>query len=135
MAVSAEARLCRRSSWVCCASLGTARGTDSVRARICEGPPGVYLRMLSLCPSRARGAGLPLRRPSNVGAVNSLRATDSAAGGARLGSAAPTGLQRPKRPEDHRQTPEGGRDLEACLHCQAKIGRLSQVGGKTKADR
>lgn len=82
-------------------------GAVCVRARVCgEGPLGVYLRVRWAVIVPAPGAVPPARRcfpnrlPAEMG---------SAAAPARGGSAAPTGLQRPRRPWDCRQTPEGGR--------------------------
>lgn len=80
-----------------CARVFVARGRR-VCICVCAGP--------SLCLPPARGAVPPARGcfPNRLPAE-----TGSAAAPAGGGSAAPTGLQRPGRPWDCRQTPEGGR--------------------------
>ena len=142
-----------------CARPGTARGArgvrDCVRARAClwRGAAGCVsayaLGRHCACPGRgARGAGLGARAcpgavpPARGCFPNRLPAeTGSAAAPAGGGSAAPTGLQRPGRPWDCRQTPEGGRGRapgrgpEARPPGEAKMGRLRQMDGEEKVAR
>lgn len=123
---------------------GTARGArgvrDCVRARAClwRGAAGCVsayaLGRHCACPGAVPPAWgcFPNRLPAETG---------SAAAPAGVGSAAPTGLQRPGRPWDCRQTPEGGRGRapgrgpEACPLGEAKVGRLRQMDGERKVAR
>lgn len=141
--------LSRDQGWLCTGP-GSARGAQGVRDCACtrvfvwRGPGCVSAYALGrhcawpgcgarACPAQPLLRGcFPNRLPAEMGSAAAV------AGG---GSAAPTGLQRPRQPGDCRQTPEGGRGRapgmgpEAWPEGEAKMDRLRQMDREVEVDK